>query len=198
MLQAPTGFGKTVLAGAIVQGALAKGKRVIITLPALSLIDQTFDRFVENGIDPSRMGVIQGDHPYRRPQAPVQIATAQTLARRDRPDVDVVIVDEAYVDFAPADCLGPLRGHPNWLVVRTFSKGYAMAGLRIGYGIANPEVLEKLKNFYAGGPSYIAASIYQEDQELINWYCEVDAEKFSHLLASTSITNMLANSHIKK
>ena len=39
VLQAPTGFGKTVLAGAIVDGALSKGKRVIITVPALALID---------------------------------------------------------------------------------------------------------------------------------------------------------------
>lgn len=97
LVQAPCGFGKTVLGAHIVAGAMRKGKRVCFVVPALSLVDQTFDRFCENGIRPDQMGVIQGDHPHRRPNAPVQIATAQTLARRDRPEVDVVIVDEAHI-----------------------------------------------------------------------------------------------------
>lgn len=99
LLQAPTGAGKTVIAAHIVAGARAKGKRVCFCVPALSLIDQTFERFVENGIAAADMGVIQGDHPWRRPHAPIQIATAQTLARRDLPDVDVVVVDEAHIRF---------------------------------------------------------------------------------------------------
>ena len=40
MLQAPTGFGKTILLAAVVDGALRKGKRVVAVVPALSLIDQ--------------------------------------------------------------------------------------------------------------------------------------------------------------
>ena len=44
MVQAPTGAGKTVLAAAIVEGALAKGKRVLFTVPFLSLVDQTVER----------------------------------------------------------------------------------------------------------------------------------------------------------
>lgn len=96
LLQAPTGAGKTVIAAHIVNGALAKGKRIVFTVPALSLVDQTFERFVENGIEPADMGVIQADHAWRRPQAPVQIATTQTLARRDRPETDFVVIDEAH------------------------------------------------------------------------------------------------------
>ena len=76
LLQAPTGAGKTVLAAHIVTGIRRRMKRVCFVVPSLGLIDQTFDRFVENGIDPSDMGVIQGDHHWRRPQAPIQIATA--------------------------------------------------------------------------------------------------------------------------
>lgn len=97
MLALPTGAGKTVVAAAIVAGARSKGKRVCFVVPSISLVDQTFDRFVANGIDAASMGVIQADHPWRRPHAPIQIATAQTLARRDRPDVDIVIIDEAHV-----------------------------------------------------------------------------------------------------
>ena len=99
MLMAPTGYGKTILAAHIVSGALAKRKRVTFTVPSLSLIDQTFERFRENGIDPAQMGVIQGDHAWRRPHAPVQIASVQTLARRTLPESDVVVIDEAHVRF---------------------------------------------------------------------------------------------------
>jgi ABC-type Mn2+/Zn2+ transport system ATPase subunit len=51
--------GKTVVAAHVVSGARSKLKRVVFTVPAISLIDQTFDRFVENGIDAADMGVIQ-------------------------------------------------------------------------------------------------------------------------------------------
>jgi DNA repair protein RadD len=98
--QAPCGYGKTVLAAHIVAGARQKHNRVVFCAPAIGLIDQTFSRFVENGFDPSDMGVIQADHPWRRPHAPIQIATPQTLAARDLlPEADVVIFDEGHEWF---------------------------------------------------------------------------------------------------
>lgn len=97
VVQAPTGFGKTVVAAHIVAGARAKGNRVVFCVPTLGLVDQTFERFRENGLSPVEMGVIQADHPWKRPHAPIQIATAQTLARRELPQVDVVVIDEAHV-----------------------------------------------------------------------------------------------------
>ena len=100
ILQAPTGFGKTRVGAEIVTGAHAKGNRVTFCVPALSLIDQTFDAFVNDGVDPGDIGVIQADHPWRRPHAPIQIASAQTLARRTLPLTDVVVVDECHVRFA--------------------------------------------------------------------------------------------------
>ena len=80
MVQAPTGAGKTVLAAAIVDGALAKGKRVLFVVPFLSLVDQTVAAFVEQGI--SDIGVMQGYHPMTDAQQPVQVASIQTLQRR--------------------------------------------------------------------------------------------------------------------
>lgn len=97
MLCLPTGSGKTVIAAKIVSGALAKRNRIAFIVPALSLIDQTFARFVENEIDPADLGVVQGDHEWRRPHAPVQICSAQTLARRGMPDANVIVVDEAHI-----------------------------------------------------------------------------------------------------
>jgi superfamily II DNA or RNA helicase len=99
ILQMPTGAGKTVVAAHLVQRARQRQQRVCFSVPALTLIDQTVERFEENGIPVADMGIIQGDHPLRRPNAPVQIATAQTLARREIPDVDLVIVDEAHIRF---------------------------------------------------------------------------------------------------
>lgn len=55
-----------------------------------------------------------------------------------------VVVDEAYGDFAPASCLPLLDRHPTWIVVRSFSKGYALAGLRVGYAVASAAVIADL------------------------------------------------------
>lgn len=97
MLALPTGAGKTVIASAIVKSAVGNGKRVAFCVPSLGLVDQTFDRFRANGIDPLHMGIMQASHPWRRVNAPVQICTAQTLSRRTLPESDIVIVDEAHV-----------------------------------------------------------------------------------------------------
>jgi len=62
-----------------------------------------------------------------------------------------LVVDEAYVDFAGTDCVGLVADHPNVIVTRTLSKGYGLAGLRLGYLIARPEMvagLAKVKDSY--------------------------------------------------
>jgi histidinol-phosphate aminotransferase len=62
-----------------------------------------------------------------------------------------LVVDEAYADFAASDCVDLVRDHPNVIVTRSFSKGYSLAGLRLGYLIARPELVEgliKVKDTY--------------------------------------------------
>ena len=56
----------------------------------------------------------------------------------------VVVIDEAYGDFAPASCIPLLRRHAGWLVLRTFSKGYALAGLRVGYAVGDAALIGDL------------------------------------------------------
>lgn len=94
MLQAPTAFGKTKLAGAVVSGALAKNKRVIFCVPAIDLIDQTVESFRRDGI--TQIGVLQGSHELTDTRQPVQVASIQTLMRRKIPHADLVVVDEAH------------------------------------------------------------------------------------------------------
>lgn len=93
----PTGAGKTLTAAHIVAGARAKGNRVVFVVPALALIDQTVQAFAAEGI--FDVGVIQADHPLTDASQPVQVASVQTLARRQLPDTDMVIVDEAHQAF---------------------------------------------------------------------------------------------------
>lgn len=97
MLQAPTGFGKTLTAAHIIQAALNKGKRVVFTVPALSLVDQTVEAFAREGI--TCVGVMQGHHPLTDHTQPVQICSVQTLAKRQRPHADLVLIDEAHLMF---------------------------------------------------------------------------------------------------
>ncbi|ADV64161.1 histidinol phosphate aminotransferase apoenzyme [Isosphaera pallida ATCC 43644] len=62
-----------------------------------------------------------------------------------------LVVDEAYADFADANCLNLIARHPNVIVTRSLSKGYGLAGLRVGHLIARPEVvahLNKVKDSY--------------------------------------------------
>lgn len=97
MLQAPTGAGKTLLSAHIVAGALAKGNRVTFVVPAVELVDQTVQAFYAEGIH--EVGVIQADHHLTDYSKPVQVASVQTISRRQYPDTDVVIVDEAHRAF---------------------------------------------------------------------------------------------------
>src|SRR5205085_11338822 len=65
------------------------------------------------------------------------------------PETVVLAMDEAYIQFLeqPPDLLPEVRGgqKPNLLLLRTFSKIYGLAGLRIGYGIGHPELVAELE-----------------------------------------------------
>ena len=58
----------------------------------------------------------------------------------------VVIVDEAYIDFGGVSALPLIERYDNLLVVQTFSKSRAMAGMRIGYAMGNPKLIQYLND----------------------------------------------------
>lgn len=63
----------------------------------------------------------------------------------------ILVIDEAYVDFAEYSALALVQEFENVIVLRTLSKGYSLAGLRLGFGLANPKLLSvlfKVKDSY--------------------------------------------------
>jgi len=99
---------------------------------------------------------------FANPNAPsgTSVSAGQVSALASRTDA-LVLVDEAYVDFADGHCLGLLERHDNVLVTRTLSKGYALAGLRFGYAIGHRSVIAqmtKVKDSYNCDAVAIAAA----------------------------------------
>ena len=99
------------------------------------------DRVLESGC---RLAFVVNPHaPSGRVESPARLRTlAQQLSRRA-----VLLVDEAYVDFAQSDAIELVRGGvglDNVLLLRSLSKGYSLAGLRIGYGLGAPGLIEAL------------------------------------------------------
>jgi len=63
----------------------------------------------------------------------------------------LLVVDEAYADFAGQNCLELVRQKPNVVITRTLSKSYCLAGMRLGFAIARPEIiaaLDKIRDHY--------------------------------------------------
>jgi len=73
----------------------------------------------------------------------------------------VLLIDEAYVDFAERNCTELVKQFDNIIILRSLSKGYSLAGLRFGYAIAQPGLIEglvKVKDSYNVDAIAIAAA----------------------------------------
>jgi histidinol-phosphate aminotransferase len=90
---------------------------------------------------------------------------------RSLPENILVVVDEAYFEFSQTSVVGELARRSNWIVLRTFSKAFRLAAHRVGYAIANPNliaVLEKVRLPY-NLPSFsqAAAKVALQQRQLL-------------------------------
>ncbi len=69
-----------------------------------------------------------------------------------------VVIDEAYLEFSGQDLLAVARAHPNVILIRTFSKAYRMAGVRVGYAVAPANLATHLQK----GVTSFPLSVFQE------------------------------------
>ena len=73
---------------------------------------------------------------------PLSLAQIEKLLQINRESV--VVVDEAYVDFGTESAVGLINQYPNLLVTHTLSKARSLAGLRVGYAMGSPDLIEAL------------------------------------------------------
>ena len=98
LIMAPTGAGKTYLGLRICNEAMQKGKRAVFLCDRTTLINQT--SAAADGYGLRDHGVIQANHWRRQPYQLLQIASAQTIAKREYwPQLDVLVVDEAHTQL---------------------------------------------------------------------------------------------------
>lgn len=84
-------------------------------------------------------------------------------AATDGRPTPTVVLDEAYAEFVDRSLVGLRERHPNLIVVRTASKAYGLAGLRVGFGIARPEVIARLNPFRPpGSVSTVSVTVVTE------------------------------------
>jgi histidinol-phosphate aminotransferase len=143
-----------------------------IDFRAIALDDQF--KIGINDYLPRAAGEAAGGIIFPNPNAPT--GCANPLADVERiiaanPDI-VVVVDEAYVDFGAQTAATLIKKYPNLLVVRTLSKSHSLAGLRVGFALGHPELiqgLDRVKNSFNSYPldnlALAGATAAIEDEE---------------------------------
>ncbi|BAY43697.1 aminotransferase class I and II [Scytonema sp. HK-05] len=110
--------------------------------------------------------VVHPNSPTANPLTQAELAWIRSLSEHI-----LVVIDEAYFEFSQNTLVGELPQRPNWVVLRTFSKAFRLAALRVGYCLAHPEliaILEKVRLPY-NLPSFslTAATVALENRTLL-------------------------------
>lgn len=161
---------------------------VMVPIPlnaGYELPDEFSDRLNEAGC---KLALLVNPHAPSGRLEPIE--ALEHVARRFK---GVLLVDEAYVDFATQDAtalLDPSKGFDNVLLLRTLSKGYSLAGLRVGYGLGHPALiaaLDKARDSYnvdAIAQLAAAAALKHRDQAARSWRAVIqERDRLSRELA---------------
>jgi len=83
---------------------------------------------------------------FPNPNAPtgIPLALGQVERLLEANQASVVVIDEAYVDFGTDSCISLINNYPNLLVIHTLSKARSLAGLRVGYAVGHPDLIQAL------------------------------------------------------
>jgi histidinol-phosphate aminotransferase len=165
------GAGADEILDVIAKTFLAEGSRAIVPIPTYAMFRVLTEQRGAQAVLIPRLGAGEGyalDLPAVRdaardavlvwlcsPNNPTALAepdgAIQTLlghiaadaAAAERP-VPIVVIDEAYAEFASGSLAALRFDHPNVVAIRTASKAYALAGLRVGFAIARPELVARM------------------------------------------------------
>ena len=97
-------------------------------------------------IDPAEYENARGGVVIANPNAPTgRVLSAESIERIVKSAGGIVIIDEAYADFGDVSCVKLTEKYDNLIIVRTYSKSRAMAGARLGFAIANKQVIDDLE-----------------------------------------------------
>jgi len=130
------------------------------------------------------------DNPINPTGRYVPLKDLETFLERV-PENALVILDEAYKEFADAPDYGTtqflMERFPNLMVLGTFSKAYGLAGLRIGYGFAQPEAIAVLNMvrspFNTNAVAQVAATAALDDQDYVSRYVALNRTERAYLAA---------------
>ncbi len=117
---------------------------VVCGMSGQPLIDLPFDRSMQ--LDVAALAATDAKVFFlTNPNAPTGVAFSRSEIEAALQAIDgLLVVDEAYVDFGGETAIPLLREYENLIVVRTFSKSYALAGMRVGYALANEGIIALL------------------------------------------------------
>ncbi len=184
------GAGADEILDVIAKAFIAPGSRAVIPSPTYSMYRVNTEQRGASAIAVPRRGPEKGwalDQPALRaaardaavvwlcsPNNPTALAEpdgaiAELLsaladdARTDMREAPVVVLDEAYAEFVGSSLVGLRHRYDNLVVVRTISKAYALAGLRVGFAIARPDLVARLNPYRPpGSVSVISVTIATE------------------------------------
>jgi len=130
----------------IVRACAGKGDKVASLHPSYTLYDVLAElqeaEFVRVPDAPALAGAGAKINFACNPNAPTGVWTDVAVLDDLAPKLDgLLVIDEAYADFAEDTCMPLVKKHPNVVVVRSFSKSFSLAGMRLGFGVAQKPVI---------------------------------------------------------
>lgn len=142
--------GKTVVAAHIIQSAFQRNSRVLFIAHRRELINQSFNKLLDAGIESKNIGVVMGNDPRRNPGACIQVASIDTLRNRAKPRADLVFFDECHRSLARS-YLDVVTHYPNAVHLGLTATPYRADGKGLGDVYEELVVVSSPKELIAEG-----------------------------------------------